>query len=121
MNTLLGCVFFWSAMNGLDHRVTQAIISVESNGNPLALGRLRDSGLMQIRPQFVPYSQKQLLQSCTNIMVGTALLKKAKEKCKHKIDKTWVTCYNLGVRGGSRLKYPKKWAYYVKVTKKLEE
>lgn len=118
--TLQGCILFWSLFNGIDPAVTKAVISVESSGNPFALGRLGDSGLMQIRARFVPYSRLQLLQSCTNIMVGTALLKKAKERCKHTVDRTWLTCYNLGITGGSRLKHPKKWAYYRKVTKAMK-
>lgn len=114
--TLYSCLLFWSIMNGIDPSLTKAVISVESNGNPFALGKSGDSGLMQIRHKYVPESQLQLFQSCTNIMRGTALLRTAREKCKHTLDRTFVVCYNLGVAGGSRLKYPKKWRYYVKVT-----
>lgn len=120
--TLYSCILFWSFINGLDPSLTKAVISVESNGNPFALGRTQDSGLMQIRPKYVPlYTQKQLFQSCTNIMVGTALLRKAKESCKLCVDKTWLNVYNLGDVGARRLKYPKKWRYYKKVIAKLGE
>lgn len=119
--TLYGCVLFWSMVNGIDPQVTQAVISVESQENPFAMGSLDDSGLMQIRKKYVPESRLQLLQSCTNVMRGTALLRQAKTKCKHSIDKTWVNCYNLGITAGSRLRYPKKWRYYKKIIAKLEE
>lgn len=107
-------------MNGINPAVTNAVISVESKGNPFALGRHGDSGLMQIRHKYVPESQSQLFQSCTNVMRGTALLKQAREKCKHTVDNTFVVCYNLGTTGGSRLRFPKKWNYYVKVTREMK-
>lgn len=121
MSTFASCLFFWSVMNGIDPQLTKAVISVESNGNVFARGSVGEIGLMQIRPEHVPESKLQLGQSCTNIMRGTHILRKAREKCKHTVDKTWVTCYNLGIRGGSRLRYPKKWGYYKKVIAKLEQ
>jgi hypothetical protein len=117
---LQSCLLFWSLINGIDPQVTQAVIKVESNYNQMAVGRHGDSGLMQIRHKLVPESQLQLLTSCTNIMRGTDLLRKAKEKCKNCVDITWVNCYNLGARGCQKLKYPKRWRYYVKVTKEMK-
>lgn len=121
MNTLLSCIYFWSFLHQIDPAVTKAVISVESNGNPYAVSPDgKDGGLMQIRMKFVPESRIQLLNSCTNVMVGTSLLSIARKKCKHSIDKTWVNCYNLGITGGSRLKYPKKWRYYKKIMARIE-
>lgn len=119
--TLASCILFWSFINGISPQVTNAIISVESNGNPFALGRVGDSGLMQIRPQYVPETQLQLFNSCTNVMRGTDLLRKAKISCKKCVDLTWVNAYNLGVTGAKKLKHPKKWRYYKKVVAKLEQ
>lgn len=118
--SLQGCILFWSLFHGVDPAVTKAVISVESNGNPFALGRLGDSGLMQIRHKYVPETQLQLMNSCTNIMRGTQLLAKAKSACKHTVDRTWLVCYNLGITGGSRIRFPKKWNYYKKVTKVIK-
>lgn len=118
---LTSCILFWSYINAIDPAITKAVISVESNGNQFAVGKLGDSGLMQIRYQFVPESQLQLFNSCTNVMRGTYLLAKAKNSCKHYIDKTWINCYNLGITGGSRLKFPKKWKYYQKVTEVMND
>lgn len=113
--TLSGCILFYSLLNGINPLITQAVIKVESNGNPFAIGRLGDSGLMQIRHQFVPESQVQLFNPCTNVRRGVELLKNAKQKCKHKLDKTWLICYNVGIAGGNRIKFPKKFPYYKKV------
>lgn len=114
------CVIFYSLLSGINPNVTNAIINVESSGNPYAIGGKGDIGLMQIRHKFVPENEKQLLQACTNISRGVKILKNAKKRCKHKIDNTWVICYNLGIKGGSKIKYPKKFRYYKKVTSFLD-
>jgi soluble lytic murein transglycosylase-like protein len=119
--TLASCVLFWSFMNGIDPAITKAVIKVESNGNPLAVGQGKDFGLMQVRQKFVPYSKLQLLNSCTNVMIGTQLLAKAKASCKKCIDKTWINAYNLGHSGAKKLKYPRKFAYYRKIAAVLGE
>jgi soluble lytic murein transglycosylase-like protein len=119
--TLASCVLFFSFLNGIDPKITKAVIKVESNENPFAIGTRQDSGLMQVRHQFVPESQKQLLQSCTNVMRGTALLRKAKEKCKHKLNNTWLVCYNLGFKGGNRIKHPSSFIYYKKIMSELKK
>jgi soluble lytic murein transglycosylase-like protein len=118
--TLLSCIYFYSFLNGINPQITQAVISVESNGNPFALSKDRlDGGLMQIRMKYVSESKLQLLQSCTNVRRGTELLKQAMLNCKHKAENTWLVCYNAGLAGGSRLKHPKKFSYYKKVTARL--
>jgi soluble lytic murein transglycosylase-like protein len=117
---LYSCVLFYSLLNGINPNLTQAVIAIESGGNPYALGKLGDSGLMQIRHQFVPESQSQLFNPCTNIMRGTFLLAQAKKKCKHTIDRTWLICYNLGISGAKKIRFPKKQSYYTKVTKAMK-
>lgn len=118
--TLYSCVLFFSMMNGIDPALTQAVIKVESNGNPYALSPDKlDGGLMQVRIKYVPESRLQLFNPCTNIRRGTFLLAQAKKRCKHTIDNMWLVCYNAGVRGGSRLRFPRKFPYYVKVMKNL--
>ena len=119
--TLYSCVLFYSLLHGINPTITQAIIQVESSGNPLALGSKGDSGLMQIRHKFVPESRLQLLNPCTNVRRGIKLLKKAKEECKHKLNNTWLVCYNLGIKGGSRIKYPSSFIYYKKVMRELKK
>jgi soluble lytic murein transglycosylase-like protein len=102
-------------MHGLNPVLTNAIIQVESRENPFSIGSHGDSGLMQIRHQFVPETQLQLLNSCTNIERGVQLLKKAKQDCIHKANNTWVICYNLGIKGARKIKYPSSFIYYKKV------
>lgn len=118
--TLASCILFYSFLHGVDPRVTRAVIDVESGGNPLAVGAADDSGLMQIRHKYVPESQLQLFNPCTNVRRGVQLLAEAMKRCKHKADMTWLTCYNLGVVGGSRVRYPKLWPYYKKVIRKMK-
>ena len=113
---LLQCIILYSALNGIDPKLTQAVIKTESNYNQNAVGQLGEIGLMQIRPEHVKVTRKQLFDPCTNVKVGTEILKRAMDNCKHKEDNTFVNCYNLGIGGGSRLRYPKKWRYYVKIT-----
>lgn len=114
--TLYSCILFYSFMSGIDPALTQAVIKVESNGNPYALSPDKmDGGLMQIRIKYVPETKLQLFQSCTNVQRGVLILKNAKDKCKLCIDKTWVIGYNLGIAGAKRIKHPKKFPYYKKI------
>jgi soluble lytic murein transglycosylase-like protein len=114
------CVLFYSLLSGIDPTITNAVIKVESDWDNFAVGNAGDSGLMQIRHQFVPESQQQLFNSCTNISRGVSLLKKAKDNCKHKLNNTWLVCYNLGLRGGSRLRHPARFIYYKKIMSQLK-
>lgn len=118
--TLLSCIYFYSFLHGIDPAVTKAVIAVESNNNVYAVGSSHgEIGLMQIRSEFVPENKLQLFNPCTNVKRGTKLLAKAKKSCKHKAELTWINCYNMGLAGASKLRYPKKWPYYVKVTARL--
>ena len=115
------CLLFYSFLAGIDPQLTQAVIQVESRGNPYAIGRLGDSGLMQVRHQLVPETQQQLFQSCTNIRRGVELLKQAREKCKHKLNNTWLVCYNVGIKGGQKIRHPSKFIYYKKVMQEMQK
>lgn len=117
--TLASCILFYSFLNQVDYRITTAVINVESSGNPMAVGKLDDSGLMQIRSKFVPETQQQLFNPCTNVKRGTKLLAEAMKKCVHKLDNTWLVCWNVGVAGGRKIKHPKKFPYYKKIVGQL--
>lgn len=118
--TLLSCILFYSHLHGIEPKITNAIIETESNFNARAIGPFKEVGLMQIRPEYVPETKEQLLDPCTNVKVGTAILKQAKDRCKHTEDYTWILCYNIGITGGNRIKHPKLFPYYVKVVNKLK-
>lgn len=118
---IASCVLFYSFLAGIDPAITNAIIQVESRGNPFAVGKVGDSGLMQVRHQFVPETQQQLFQGCTNVKRGIELLKKAREKCKHKLNNTWLVCYNVGNKGGDKIKHPSSFIYYKKVMEEMNK
>jgi soluble lytic murein transglycosylase-like protein len=115
------CIIFYSFLAGINPQLTQAVINVESNGNPYALGKLGDSGLMQIRHKLVPETQQQLFQGCTNVKRGIELLNQARKKCKHQLNNTWLVCYNAGLKGGSKIKRPTSFIYYKKVMKEFRK
>lgn len=118
---LNSCLLFFSMLNQLDYALVSSVISLESSFNPKAEGRHEDSGLMQIRHIYVPYTRIQLLQPCTNIMVGTDILRKAREKFPLYKDYQWVSAYNLGHSGFRKIKYPELFPYYLKVKEKLND
>lgn len=121
MNTLSACILFYSFLNGVDPKLTQAVISVESSGRVFAVGSSHgEIGLLQIRPEFSKFTKVQLFQSCTNVMEGTKILGELKRKCKLCIDKIWVNEYNLGKRGARKLKHPTLWKYHKKIIAMLE-
>lgn len=101
----------------IDPNLALAVAQVESRFNPNAVGGLGEQGLFQIMPQYSEYSVKQLKDPIINIREGMRMLNFAKKHCKHKEDKTWLVCYNAGVGGGSKLKHPKKFGYYIEVMK----
>lgn len=116
------CILFFSMLNGIDPALTKAVISVESSGKVMAIGKSHgELGLLQIRPQYVPENAVQLLNPCTNVMVGTRILGQLKKECPMCIDKVYVNMYNLGRSGAKKLRYPRLWKYHRKVLLAMEE
>lgn len=101
----------------VDPLMASAIISVESGGNATKIGKLGEVGLMQIRPEYQSMPKNLLMLPAINVMVGAREMSKAKQQCKHQEDFTWVVCYNYGIAGGNKVKYPKKTEYYNKIMK----
>lgn len=99
----------------IDPHLAAAVIKTESRFNPKAIGGLGELGLFQIRPEFSKYSRRQLLDMNTNIIAGLEMLREAKNRCKHKANKTFVLCHNLGVTGARKIKRPEIFPYYRKV------
>lgn len=102
---------------GIDSKLAHAVITVESSYNPKAIGGLGEVGLFQVRPEFSKYSKEQLFDISINIKEGLRILSEAKKKCKHTIDSSFVICFNGGISFGNKIKFPKKFPYYVKVMK----
>lgn len=115
------CILTLSMSAGIDPDLVHSVIKHESNYNPNTIGLVGEVGLMQIRPEYVPETIEQLKDPCTNIKRGIQILKNAMLNCKHKADFTWVNCYNLGIFGGSKVKYPKLFPYYKQIIKNLND
>ena len=98
-----------------------AVAKVESSLNPNAIGPVGEVGLFQVRPEYSRYTAEELLNPAVNVLEGLRILSESKKRCKHKESKTWLNCYNLGITGGSRIKHPKLFPYYVKVMEKMND
>lgn len=103
----------------IDPDLVKAVVQVESKYNAQAVGPIGERGLMQLHPKY--YEGDKYFDVELNLETGIKKLAKAKKHCAHKLDKTFVVCYNAGVTGGSRLKNPKQFDYYVKVMKQYNE
>jgi soluble lytic murein transglycosylase-like protein len=113
---ILALVFSFSASYGIDHNIALAVIQHESGFNERAVGGHGEIGLMQLLPSSFPgYTRDELFKPEINIMLGIKYLAEVKQACKHKEDKTYLVCYNLGVTKGSNVKYPKLFPYYKNV------
>jgi soluble lytic murein transglycosylase-like protein len=115
MNGLLMLVYLYSALYNLDPVLVESIIEVESGFQSDRIGALGELGMMQLRPEY--FYHKDLAKPEINLQIGIAYLAEVKEQCKHKEDNTFIVCYNAGVTGGNRIKYPKKQSYYKRVMK----
>lgn len=102
-------------IEGIEPSVALSIAKVESNYNMAATGSLGEIGAMQILPSSSKYTVQELRSPLINIKEGLRLLKLAKDKCKHQIDRTYVICFNAGITGGNKIKYPLLFPYYKKV------
>ena len=121
MNELIiALIYTLSPQFNINPDLAFAVSKVESSLNPNAIGPVGEVGLFQVRPEYSKYTAKQLKDPKINIKEGLRILSEAKLKCKHKEDKTWVNCYNLGLYGGSKIKHPKLFPYYVKVMRQMD-
>lgn len=98
-----------------------AVARTESSLNTRAVGPLGEIGLFQVRPEFSKFTREELFDININIQEGLRILSEAKRKCKHQVDRAWLVCYNVGIRGGSKIKHPKKFPYYIKVMNRIAD
>jgi soluble lytic murein transglycosylase-like protein len=118
---LIHLVALYSSIYNIDPHLAESVIQVESKGNPHAIGELNEQGLFQLLPQsFSSYSVKQLKDPSTNIYLGIRYLYEMKKYCKHKIDNSFVICFNKGIKGGSRIKHPMNDKYFLKVKETMK-
>ena len=115
MNSLLLMIYLTAVAHGVEPRLAIAIAHTESRFKTGAIGKSGDTGLFQVRHQFVTESQDELLDPKVNTLVAMRLLKKAKRGCSS-LGQYWPVCYNRGVSGGKRLVEPQFDDYYLKVS-----
>ena len=104
----------------INPKVAIAVAKQESSLRANAVGPVGEIGIFQVRPKYSRYSRKELFNPIINITEGLRMLSHAKRNCKHRRGTEWLICYNLGVSGGSKIKYPKKFDYYKKVMRRLK-
>lgn len=124
--TLLGLVLYYSGMYNINPAMVVAIIQTESQFNERALSYTNDRGYMQLNPKSFPqYKADDLYNPEINIREGVKYLAQMRKECSHKLDDTWLICFNLGVNKAKLVKHPKLFPYYRKVKlvmkKNLEE
>lgn len=117
--TLLALIMKYSLIYNVDPFLALAVAKVESNYNQQAIGSLGEVGVFQVRPEFYPTVDLHILKN--NVRIGVKHLAKALKECKHKEDYTGVLCYNLGSAAASRIKHPKLFPYYKKVSRFYNE
>lgn len=122
MNTVMSLITYYSIAMNFDPALSLAVVRQETNFNNNVVGDVGEIGLFQVRPEYVSnYSKKELQNPEINIKVGIMLLKDAKKRCKHQRNLEWLVCYNAGIVGGSKYKYPSKAEYVIRVNKFYEE
>ena len=117
-NYLITLIGYYSAIYGVDPRLSLAVAVVESRLNPIAVSHKGAVGVFQLMGDSFPgYTKEQLLNPEVNIKLGIQYLAWNKKYCKHKVDETWIICFNYGVGNAKKVKFPKKFPYYVSVMK----
>lgn len=96
----------------LDPNLILAVIEVESNFNPKALGRAGEVGLMQLHPKFFKNPPTNISK---NIQLGARHLAYSRQHCPNQKGLEFLTCYNKGTK--KALRNPTLNRYYKKVTK----
>jgi len=109
-------ITFYSLVNGIDPGLAFNMARIESGMNPYAVSRTNDGGLFQLNRSYYRFhNPKMIFEPQTNIAIAMNTLKKLKSKCKHKMNNSFILCYNLGVQGAGKIKFPLRHEYYRKV------
>lgn len=108
-------ITFYSLVNGIDPSVSFQLAKVESGLNPNAYSKTQDGGLFQLNSKYYRFhNPKWIFRPETNIALAMHTLSKFRKNCKHKLNNTYILCYNLGNRGASKIKNPLSQTYYKK-------
>ena len=112
MNSIALLIYLAASQHGIDPHLAISVALRESRLDPSAVGKADDIGLFQVREVYSKYTKEELFDPDINIQEGIRKLAEAKRGCEHE---QWLVCFNRGVTGGSRLRYPEKDKYYRKV------
>lgn len=103
-----------SLQYGIQYELLLAIIEVESNFNPLAIGKDGELGVMQLHPK---WHSPKLGDIEGNIEKGTRFLHYIKQRFEPVYGDAWFVAYNFGP--SRMLSDPRATEYYKRVTKVL--
>jgi soluble lytic murein transglycosylase-like protein len=110
-------ITLYSAFYGINSDLSFQIARLESNMNPVAFSKTNDGGLYQLNTKYHKFHNPALIFDINyNIPIALYTLKNLRDTCKHKIDNTYVLCYNMGITGAKKIKYPLKHPYYRKTS-----
>lgn len=122
MNSIIISLIMASAPYfNIDPQLAVSVAKTESSLNPDAIGPFNEVGLFQVRPEYSKFSAEELRNPVINISEGLRILSEAKKRCKHKVAKTFIVCFNAGITGGSKIKHPKLFPYYIKVMNRIAD
>jgi hypothetical protein len=109
-------ITFYSLVNGIDPNMAFQVARVESNMNPNAVSRTQDGGLYQLnRKSYKFHNENWRFQPVTNMAIALDSLRRLKQTCSHKVNNSYVLCFNSGIVGARRIKFPFKHPYYKKM------
>lgn len=119
---LIALIGYYSGIYGIDPNVAVAVAKVESNFKVQAVGAKGERGLFQIMPEIYPeVHPDSLFDPKVNIELGVKHLAWNKKYCKHKENRTYLVCYNYGIKNAEKVKYPYLWPYYKKVMAEVQK
>lgn len=120
-NVLIALIGYYSAVYGIDPKLSLAVAKHESQLNPKAVGKKGELGLFQLMPSSFPeVNKKELIKPEVNIQMGIRYLAWVKKYCSHKKDNTFLVCYNYGIEKAKNVKHPKLFPYYKLVMKEYK-
>jgi len=109
-------ITYYALINGIDPNLAFNLARIESGMNPLAISRTQDGGLFQLNKRYYRFhNPKWIFNIDTNAALALRTLGKLKKECSHKLNNTFVLCYNLGKVGAKKIKHPTKHIYFTKV------
>lgn len=115
MDAIIPLIIAAATAQGIDPTVAVAVAWNESRLNPSAIGSVGEVGLFQIRPEYSKVPRLHLFNPRMNVEEGVRKLAEAKRRCKHQRNNSWLTCYNAGVTGGSRIVHGELFPYVKRV------